>query len=81
MIIIFLFLLDAGQLCASCNGIAKVDDCRRFARCDNDEVMKQTKTSSNYPFYRRRDTVHPINLFALFMCFRQAYIVNLYYMI
>ena len=48
----FLFLLDAGQLCASCNGIAKVDDCHRFVRCENDEVgvMNQTKKSSNYPF-------------------------------
>ena len=46
----FLFLLDAGQLCGSCNDIARVDDCRRFARCENDEVgvMNQTKNSSNY---------------------------------
>ena len=47
-----LFQIDAGQLCASCNGIAKVDDCHRFVRCENDEVgvMNQTKKSSNYPF-------------------------------
>ena len=58
----FLRLIDAGQLCASCNDIAKVDDCHRFVRCENDEVgvMNQTKKSMNNPFYRRRDTVRQI---------------------
>ena len=49
---ILLLFIDAGQLCASCNDIAKVDDCHRFVGCENDEVgvMNQTKKSSNNSF-------------------------------
>ena len=68
----FFIFIDAGQVCASCNDIARVDDCHRSVRCDNDQagVMNQSKKLINNHFYRRRDTIHQIEFLALLRCFR-----------